>query len=73
MAIKVPDHTVIVFRNGKQVVVAPGKGFDFTDEEIADIEASRPDSLRDVVDTEVLEAPEAEKAPKGKKAESDSL
>jgi hypothetical protein len=46
---KVPDHEVVVFRDGKQHSVKPGKAFDFTGEEVVQILQARPDSLRDPI------------------------
>jgi hypothetical protein len=47
MHVKVSNHTIIVGRKGVNITVPAGKAFEFTNQEIADIEASQPDSLRD--------------------------
>lgn len=50
MPLKIVDHTVTVAREGKSVTVQPGTAFNFTKEELADVESAVPGSTRDPVD-----------------------
>lgn len=43
---RVPVQTVILHRDGKQFAPPLGKAFDFTAEELADINAVNPDAVR---------------------------
>ena len=45
----IPVHTVILHRDGKQVVPPLGQPFDFTKEEIADIDRLLPGAVREPV------------------------
>lgn len=42
---RVPQQTVVVHRDGKQVVPPIGQPFDFTAEELSDIERMNPDAV----------------------------
>jgi hypothetical protein len=46
---RIAKKTVIVSRKGERVKVLPGKKFDFTAAEIAEIEAANPGALSKVV------------------------
>ena len=46
---KVPLISVTVFRNNKPVALPVGKPFDFTEEEVAEVEAMQPGGLRDPI------------------------
>ena len=66
MTIKIPDHRVVVFRDGKRQEALAGKPFDFTADELKDIEkVAGPEALRDPVNeaAEVAPAPAETKAP----------
>ena len=68
---RVAVQTIRVLR-GKEVVSAPlGEPFDFTDQEIADVEAVNPDAFRMPVNEDVPAQEKVEKAKKGKKADSE--
>ena len=56
---KVPLIAITVHRDNKPIVPPVGKSFDFTDAEIAEVEAMMPGGLRDPVN----EAPVATIAP----------
>ncbi len=56
----VPDHTIIVVREKKQVEVAPGKPFDFYGDEVKQILKSRPGSLRKLINEEPGQEPKAD-------------
>lgn len=43
---RIAVHTIILHREGKRVKVSPGKPFDFTPAELADIKKNSPDSIR---------------------------
>lgn len=50
MSLKVADHSVVVVRDGKQKVIAPGTAFKFTESEIADIKRYHgEESVRDPI------------------------
>ena len=70
MAIRIPVQTITVGRDGKNIVPTIGQPFDFTDEEIKQIEASNPAAVRNpVVEAEpVVEQAEAKATKGGKKA-----
>lgn len=70
MAIRIPVQTITVGRDGKNIVPTIGQPFDFTDEEIKQIEASNPAAVRNpVVEAEpVVEQAEAKATKGGKKS-----
>ena len=70
MAIRIPVQTITVGRDGKNIIPTIGQPFDFTDEEIKQIEASNPTAVRNpVVEAEpVVEQAEAKPTKGGKKA-----
>lgn len=67
---KIPVHTIVVQRDGKTVIPAVGKPFDFTDAEIADVRAVDPKAFRDLVNEEV-DTPAPKAKAKGPKADAD--
>lgn len=46
---KVPNHKVVVGRDGLIITVNPGQSFDFKQAEIDDILAADPEALRDPI------------------------
>lgn len=70
MVIRIPVQTITVGRDGKNIVPTIGQPFDFTDEEIKQIEASNPAAVRNpVVEAEpVVEQAEAKATKGGKKS-----
>jgi hypothetical protein len=46
---RVPLQTIVVHREGKRVVPALGEAFDFTAEEVEDINRVNPDAFRKVI------------------------
>lgn len=69
MTKRIPVQTITVVRDGKNFIPPIGKPFDFTDEEMADIERLNPAAIREAVNEDPAAAePPAEKKPaKGKK------
>jgi len=49
MPIRVPHHTVRVRRDGKNITPKIGVPFEFTDEEVAEVQALHPHALRRAV------------------------
>ena len=70
MAIRIPVQTITVGRDGKNIVPTIGQPFNFTAEEIEQIESSNPAAVRNpVVESEpVVEQVEAKATKGGKKA-----
>lgn len=70
MAIRIPVQTITVGRDGKNIVPTIGQPFNFTAEEIEQIESSNPAAVRNpVVEAEpVVEQVEAKATKGGKKA-----
>lgn len=68
MAIRIPVQTITVGRDGKNVIPTIGQPFDFTDEEIKQIEASNPAAVRNPVVEADAEQVEAKPTKGGKKA-----
>lgn len=61
---RIPVTAVHVYRNGKEFVPPIGQAFDFTAEELADINAVNPDAVRKPVNEGTDEpVKEATKAP----------
>jgi len=48
MPSRITHHTVVVHRDGENVRLSPGKRFDFTDDEIAELAVTGPNALRPV-------------------------
>lgn len=67
---RIPLKSVIVQRDGKQIRLPIGKEFDFTADELKDIESSSPNSLRKIVIEDKLLA---DQAAASEKAEADAL
>ena len=67
MITKVPNVTVSVKRDGKKVRALPGVAFDFTEQEIAEVEGMVPGCLRDPQNESAQVATTAEKGDKGDK------
>lgn len=63
---RVPLQSITVIRKNQAVVPDIGEPFDFTDEEVAQIEAMNPDALGTKAVVDVAKAEKAEKASKGK-------
>lgn len=53
MPIRIPTQSVIVQRNGSNYVPPVGKPFNFTADEVAEVNALAPDALRKPVNEEV--------------------
>lgn len=53
MAKRIPVQTVIVVRDGKRVSPPIGKPFDFTKEELSNINDRNPDAIRKLTDESV--------------------
>ena len=68
MAIRIPVQTITVGRDGKNIIPTIGHPFDFTDEEIKQIEASNPTAVRNPVVEADAEQVEAKATKGGKKA-----
>lgn len=68
MAIRIPVQTITVGREGKNIVPTIGQPFDFTDEEIKQIETSNPAAVRNPVVEADAEQVEAKATKGGKKA-----
>ena len=68
MAIRIPVQTITVGRDGKNIVPTIGQPFNFTDEEIKQIEASNPAAVRNPVVESDAEQVEAKATKGGKKA-----
>lgn len=68
MAIRIPVQTITVGRDGKNVIPTIGQPFDFTDEEIKQIEASNPAAVRNPVVEADAEQVEVKATKGGKKA-----
>lgn len=69
--LKVADHTVIVFREGKAVNVEPGVAFAFTADEMKDVDRGRPkgeSAFRDPINESVAEGDD-DQAPAAKPAD----
>ena len=64
MAIRIPVQTITVGRDGKNIVPTIGQPFNFTAEEIEQIESSNPAAVRNPV----VEQVEAKATKGGKKA-----
>lgn len=62
MTIRVPLETIFVSRDGKQFAPKIGEAFDFTEEEMADINRVNPEAVRNPV-SEVGEVEEAAVVP----------
>lgn len=60
--LRVPVHTVILYRNGKQVIPEIGKGFKFTQEEIDAVMSANAGALRAPVSETVTDLGEAQDA-----------
>lgn len=56
MPLRTPTQSVIVMRGTKRVTPEIGKPFEFTKEEIEQIDAMNPDALSTQVTTDVTEA-----------------
>ena len=74
---RIPIQRIIVQRDGKQVVPEIGQAYDFTAEELDDINRMNPDAIRKViVEDKALEAQlkadEAADAAKAKKVAEDA-
>lgn len=73
---KVPLISVTVFREGKPIALPVNKPFDFTEDEVDEIESMVPGSLRDPiveVASATVSAPAAKTAPtKAQKAAKDN-
>lgn len=60
--LRVPVHTVILYRNGKQVIPEIGKGFKFTQDEVDEVLAANAGALRAPVSETTTELGEAQDA-----------
>lgn len=69
----VPLQSVVVQRNGNNVVPPIGAVFEFTDKEVSEIESVNPDALSATIIVAADDAPAAKGAGKGKKAASEDL
>lgn len=67
---KIPLHSVVVVRGGKQVTATPGEVFDFTQEEVDELAVIAPEALRDPVNEAPAEA-DAKATKPTKKAQGD--
>lgn len=67
MTKRIPVQTITVVREGKNFIPPIGKPFDFTDEEMADIEKLNPAAVREAVNEDPADPPAEKKAAKGKK------
>ena len=65
---KVPLISVTVFRDSKPVALPVGKPFDFTEDEVAEIDAMVPGSLRDPIVEVAAASVSADPAPAAKPA-----
>lgn len=70
---RVPLQSVVVQRDGNNVVPPIGAVFEFTDQEVADIESANPDALSATIAVAADDVPAAKPAGKGKKAQQDDL
>jgi len=64
-------NTIHIQRDGKTIVVNPGTVYDFTGEELADINASSPESVRTPVNEDTADAAVRSEASKAKAAEQE--
>lgn len=70
MAEKITIHAVTVMRDGKKRRVLPNERFDFTDEEIEQLDERSPEALRDPVN-EMTDVPvPAGKGPPSRRAQA---
>jgi hypothetical protein len=69
---RVPLQSVVVQRDGKNVVPPIGAVFEFTDKEVAEIEGSNPDALSATISVAADDVP-TKAAGKGKKAAPEDL
>ena len=67
---RTPIQTVVVLRDSKSVSPPIGTPFDFTDEEVAQIEAMNPDAISNEA---VVDLDKEEKATSKKAAKKDDL
>lgn len=65
MAKFIPVQGVYVHRDGKTVAAPIGEPFDFTDEEVADIQALNPSAIREPINETPAPAKKAVAASKG--------
>ncbi len=63
---RVPLQSITVVRDKKSFVPPIGEAFDFTDDEVAQIEAMNPDAIGEVASVNVAKVEKAEKASKSK-------
>lgn len=70
---RVPLQSVVVQRDGNNVVPPIGAVFEFTEQEVADIESANPDTLSATIAVAADDVPVAKPAGKGKKAPQDDL
>lgn len=65
---RVPLNTIVVHRNGKNVVPPIGKPFDFTQQELDDIMAVMPNAVRKIINEAPDESDEPKVKPTGRRA-----
>jgi hypothetical protein len=73
MAKRITNHSIVLHRAGKRVLVKPNTEVDLTDAELADINAANKDALRKVVVDNApveMKLPPAD-TPKGGKSKKD--
>lgn len=70
---RVPLQSVVVQRDGSNVVPPIGAVFEFTDKEVADIESVNPDALSATISVAADDVPATKSAGKGKKAATEDL
>lgn len=63
---RVPLQSITLIRDKKVVNPTIGEAFDFTDDEVAQIEKMNPDAIGEVASVNVAKAEKAEKASKAK-------
>lgn len=63
---RVPLQSITLIRDKKVLNPPIGEAFDFTDDEVAQIEKMNPDAIGEVASVNVAKAEKAEKASKGK-------
>lgn len=68
---RVPLQSITLIRDKKVFMPPIGEAFDFTDDEVAQIEKMNPDAIGEVASVNVAKAEKAEKAAKGKGDKAD--
>jgi hypothetical protein len=68
----VPVHTVVLYRDGKQVIPQVGIAFSFTEKEVAEIKKSAPMALREPVNEGGAPMTPAEIIAEGKRLEKEA-